>query len=752
MAKTWTPLVLPPRDREPVDQKTTARSIDALTKRTEYLRQRLEEFSAQNGKIVIQNAKTDSQVGVGDWVYFDDSADRYRKAIAEGELDQSTGTYVATKRSFVVGVCIDKESSQIGTILSFGWVGDLADYSIDPENMLEDLIGEEFTPGRYYLSRKTPGKMTKTPGSPLVQLGFFTEDFAFISPIQKDIFESHFHYEFPLASKPSASQNFSMSGWSNVGNASGKRWVDYFNDNTSGDSPVIIMSVKKNANEASYEECRVDLFRRSSDSRLGIEINSGSGLDHDDPQSTGTITGHNMDWPEYGEWIEIPETNLSVSFSRTDATYSDSLEDDAASILTATTDRYKVFLPNDLVGWTNANHFDTDTPTNAFYRYIVEDDSSLDSVWPPVPLAAGNVLNNGIHLVLDQDFVLSNQNIFWIPSTYSSSRTVSPWPHDYNAESTHVPNAAYARNIQVHFTKSGINNARNVVLSLKSINPALKITDCFTGSDAQAGHLNIDLQLQLNTLEEILTDVQTTIYRIDPATQKFQLSNVVTMLDAGSGIQISRTNGGAGSSGRLTVSRKDLKFEGDVSIVSLKNAKEDLYRGVVPYVYFLTPGTKCQLISRVKVPNQDIPNDKVIDLGIWGRVFGTVPVGSGQNQVAVFKAVHYVVRAGTNLNDLVENKAFLKQEWTIQLDSYSSYDILAAEYPNVGSLTTDPSTITIKNSEATWPDGAGEHLEAGDSILTVLERVQQDTLGNADNYQGNIGITGLRWSIDLVSS
>ena len=82
MLTNWTPIVRPPIDGEIVDQKTIGRSLVALQQRTEFLYERLNDFSAQNGKLVIQNAKLGPSVTVGDWVYYNTSSSKYEKAIA----------------------------------------------------------------------------------------------------------------------------------------------------------------------------------------------------------------------------------------------------------------------------------------------------------------------------------------------------------------------------------------------------------------------------------------------------------------------------------------------------------------------------------------------------------------------------------------------------------------------------------------------------------------------------------------------
>jgi len=105
MANTWVPLIKPPIDGEPINQETESRPIKALQQRTDFLFERLNDFSAQNGKLVIQNVRVSSDVEVGDWVFFNNESQKYEKAIAEGVFDTETNQYKASDRTCGWIVC-----------------------------------------------------------------------------------------------------------------------------------------------------------------------------------------------------------------------------------------------------------------------------------------------------------------------------------------------------------------------------------------------------------------------------------------------------------------------------------------------------------------------------------------------------------------------------------------------------------------------------------------------------------------------
>ena len=750
----WDPIVQPPKDGERVDQSITGRALATLQRRTDFLYQRLSDFSAQNGKLVIQNAELDPSVGVGDWVYFDSSSSTYKQAIAEGVYDTNLKQYTATARTFVVGVCVSA-SANLGSILMGGWIESLATLGVNPSLMVEG--GQSYVPGqRYYLSRKQAGKMTSFGGAPLVQLGFFSDDTAFVSPLQKDIFESHTHYRFDLAAKPSASQNTDGTGGTTI---SAKRYVDYFYSPASHTPPNVLVSIKNNGTTPSSiygSTHRVEIYRDGA-GLMGVDVFGGS-LDISDPTSGTSVTSvTGLTWPAYGEWYAVPNTGLSVAFFRQDATYTtNTLHSDITDGthgITPISDRFKFYLPNDLTGWTNVNPFDGQYTHNTLYRYIRESDTALNSVWPPVPTSSVSITNNGVILNPGEDFFCAPQDLLWIPGTIDGSTSLlyAPWPYDYSARTAEDPASQFFKSLQLFFSKSDISTAKPLVTSLQSSNPALIVTDCLTGAPANAGNLAIDLRLDLNTAAG--PDADSAISSVDPVTGKFFTTSIVNRISAGSGVKIAgtTTNVQGQQNGDITISVDSVQSSGEVSVVSLRNAKESLYNGITPCILFLPPATaKCQVVSKIKIPSTGLGASPTISINIGSSVFGAAAVGS-TTQVVTFKAVHYVLRNGVNLNNFVEANAFGVQYWALHLVNYTPYTVLADQYPNDSAIVTSgttPSNFSVLTTGNI--DGTVGNLAPGDCILTVIERVAQIIDGQTDNYTGNVGLTGINWSLSTT--
>lgn len=765
MSQNWTPLIRPPSDGELVNQAVAGRAIRSLQQRTDFLYQRLNEFSAQNGKLVIQQARLDQTVVVGDWVYYDSQSEKYRKAIAEGEYNTELQQYVASERSYVVGLCITAFNG-LGSILMGGWIEDLSKLNIpagiNPSQMLESVgFNQSFSPGRYYLSRTQPGKMTKIVGAPIIQVGFFNEKSAFVFPQQKDIFESHVHYNFKLEAKPSSSQNTSGTGWLSVG---GKQYVDNFRSKnaTPTTTPPILISIKGNGGTPSVslgDKFRVEVYRPNS-TALGYRIYNGSSLDLDDPNSGDLfITGEFTAWPSYGDFIAIPQTGISIAFFRVDkvpfaaSAYSTTLEADLKNITSGikiNDDSYNIFYPDDLQGWTNINPFSGDYTVGTTFRYLREFNPRLNAVWPPAPPESASLTNNGITLVSGIDFVCYPQDLLWIPNQVNT-KTYSPWAHNYVARNAGVISPDLDKKLELFYSRANISTANPLVLSLQSNTPAILVQDCFTGEKATTGNLALDLRLDLNTIDG--PDANSCFATVDPSTQKFQKSSLVSRLRAGSGIKLSQIGNStalAPENGPLIISSTNIQSSGEVSIVSLKNAKESLHKGITPCVLFLSPvTTKCEIVSKIKIPEQEI--DGSIQLTIRSSMFGTK--SSGAALFGLFKAVHYVLRNGVNINEFFETETagnyFARQYWRVPFTGYTAYNVFNNYFPDDNTKLNSTSLIlqtgTIGSQE-------NQNLLPGDTILTVIERVFQVDGGFIDSYDGEIGITGINWNIDIVNN
>ena len=724
--KDWPKIISPPQDGELVDHSTTARAHKALADRTEYLRQSLNDYSTKNGRVTLQDVQLSPDIELGDIVYYDTLNKSYGRALAEGEVDLSTGALVATPRAFAVGICVRREiGSNYGNILISGNSDLNSDFGISPSSLFDRASEFSSTGSRGYLSSLTPGKITSRPVSPLVQIGMFYDEISFISPLQKDIFESHVHYRFDISSLPSSGLKIS--------NNDNMLYINYQDAYTTikQSETRLRISIKKNSDVTTISSLDSIIVSLTNVTVLGV---------HKLHYSFGSTVG-DIDWPQYGEYVSIPGTGLSVSFYKADIADSNTLIEDIQVTFSGLAGvNFEIKCPLDISGWTNANPMDPNTPSGAKYRLIHEENNSLQSVWPPTPLESAIIETNGINRIKNVEFIANQHGIYWM-----SDCPPWAWPGvftPYNQNLRNKDNIAimddegeehsitdytkiYTSNRNVlFFSKTTLENSRSVVLSLDSNSPMISVVDCFTNLKSTTGHLKLNLDLQLNENVSVVPDY-IGLSGIDPTTSNFKRSTIVSELNAGTGIRIIKekeTSGINTNCGILTISRSDTKFEGIVEVVSLVNAKEDIIDDLFPVIYFPAPSTgKYKMVSRVKIPNEDIQSGRSISVVLVPSLFGSESVGNSNATSATFSTKSYIIKNGSVLSS------------SSQILDSTIYIPYVAPYQRLTVFT--PVTINIPS----------QGVVAGSQIYTSWERIT-----SGDTYTGSVGFSQIHWKINIT--
>lgn len=739
----WRPKIEVIVNGETVSAEVANRPIRQLADQTQHLKERVNALDPKSGQVVYTSAPLDDSVLKGDIVYFDEQDEVYKPAIAEA-IGGSNGEYFASPRAFAVGMVVNKSSSTIGDIVQLGRIK-LSDYALAASDLLDNPLHDPFESGRYYLSSKVPGKITRHIVAPSIQIGFFTESECQIFPLQKDIFDSHRHYSFPLLAKPSASQNFDRTGWTSFGevDSSAKKWVDYFNRDVDAEPPAIVLCLRGTGAATVDAPVRVEFFR-DGDDKLGLEYIDDP--DYDDSTS-GTYPGDlsQLEWPDYGEWVAIPNTNLEVAFIRRDADYTNPLATDILTLLVDDTYRFRVYLPDDLTGWTNANPFDLGVPTGVQFRYLTESDSALNNVFPPVPSESAEISNNGTTLVPNIDFKVSTLGIYWIPAGFTLDYTYAPWPHDYSTDPLDTPDPDLGKNLRINFSRSGLGAGNSVVTSLIGISP-IKVTECPTGKDASTGALQIaiDLALGVSTAEPKTSD--TTLVSVNGVL--FDVGYHVSELEQGPGIKIDRLSSTLSKNvGKLRISRNDMKFEGEVSSIALRNAKQAVF-DTYSSIEFLPPSQAATgITASFKLPNEDILLS-AIKIKLLARVVGSLSLGvAAAPQNAIFKVVYHVLRPDFIASQLNDATAIAVQYWNMTFPTgYTATKVLSPEQPfdagDADLYQIDADTLVANPNSLVALSGG---FQAGDIVSVQIDRVKQSAGAENDTYSGKVGLVGLRW-------
>jgi hypothetical protein len=191
----WEMIVKLINDGEPVRASTPNRPLQTLSNRTQYLYD-LIQASMLSEALFLHDVAIESSAVVGDAVYYNATDKEYARAVADVEFDTSAGYWTTAKSAFVVGLVYNKSSSTRGTIATFGT---LADFDLS-NNIIN---GSSATPGPYYLSSTTPGKLTQQKPPVSVYVLYNRGDgTAHLNPTPREVLESHIHYRFELLAEP----------------------------------------------------------------------------------------------------------------------------------------------------------------------------------------------------------------------------------------------------------------------------------------------------------------------------------------------------------------------------------------------------------------------------------------------------------------------------------------------------------------------------------------------------------------------
>jgi hypothetical protein len=201
----WEQLVKFIVDGEDVKATVANRAPQSNTNRTQYLYERLQSIAAGEA-LFLHYQKIESDAAPGDLVYFDESYNGYKKALAAVEFNQTAGWYTMADSSFVVGMVYSKTATETGHILTAGTLRDF--------DLSNAIIGGDATiPGAYYLSMQVAGKLTlQKPAVSLYMLYNRGDGTFHFIPTPRNVLEDHIHYKFELYAKPAGEANCIVRG------------------------------------------------------------------------------------------------------------------------------------------------------------------------------------------------------------------------------------------------------------------------------------------------------------------------------------------------------------------------------------------------------------------------------------------------------------------------------------------------------------------------------------------------------------
>lgn len=151
--------------------------------------------------ILVSGVSVSSDTDVGDLVYKDSDSGMFKPALAElAAVPGSTGASLEAPCARVVGMVVSKSGGS-ATLLIGG--------RYDSTTCAEACLGENATPGTYYLSPMFPGKATKDPGAALRQpLLTYWGNGVFSLGLFYMAHDNHYHASVNLTAGWSEASNF----------------------------------------------------------------------------------------------------------------------------------------------------------------------------------------------------------------------------------------------------------------------------------------------------------------------------------------------------------------------------------------------------------------------------------------------------------------------------------------------------------------------------------------------------------------
>lgn len=181
---------------EPVKAGVVGRPDRALEERTGYLKDRLD--AAALGRAIFDvDATIAPDVLPGMPVFWNYQTQRYEKALAAVENDETTQTLVTQVSSDCMGLLFNKKDTNLGDVVLRGIVK-LPEITNAVEGTVE--------PGRYYLSSEAAGMLTKQRPPVTVSVCYVQgakdncadDPWVVVMPQVRDFLEDHIHYRFEL--------------------------------------------------------------------------------------------------------------------------------------------------------------------------------------------------------------------------------------------------------------------------------------------------------------------------------------------------------------------------------------------------------------------------------------------------------------------------------------------------------------------------------------------------------------------------
>lgn len=221
MSSPWISTITKIKDGQEVRQSVVNPIFEQLSQRDQYLYERLQETANKSNLISfdvpIHPDEAGIATGVLHTVYYnkDINGEGVKRTVVSFGLSSTQTFFSANDSSYCYGIV--KSVGAAGFVDL--WISGLVELSFDiddPTSGLIDLsLGEIFDVGPYYLSRTTPGKISKNPNGIAIFVGYAISKRKFLLSPNVDEFSQLFvNYRFDLLDRPTATPVLTTGTWS----------------------------------------------------------------------------------------------------------------------------------------------------------------------------------------------------------------------------------------------------------------------------------------------------------------------------------------------------------------------------------------------------------------------------------------------------------------------------------------------------------------------------------------------------------
>jgi len=220
----WLPIVRRIKDGESVDQATVNVPIDQLTQREQHLYEKFQELTGKSVLISFgqplhpRESYTPDELKI---VYFksDDHGDGLAPAVTGFSSDKSSSMFSPNNSNYVFGLTktlyLKSKTADIYTEGLCEFPFDMDDSALGLIQKRSDGTVEPFAIGPYYLSGKTPGKITNDPSGIPVYVGYALSKRKFLLHTSVDEFSQFFiNYRYHLLDRVAGIPKLDNDTWS----------------------------------------------------------------------------------------------------------------------------------------------------------------------------------------------------------------------------------------------------------------------------------------------------------------------------------------------------------------------------------------------------------------------------------------------------------------------------------------------------------------------------------------------------------